>query len=146
MNPPGHTAWDGNGPCGHGGINCASDEHLAKGNEARTIKSGSHGCQPPARRTESVWALVIAPEGLLPHRRDVPVDQCLEWPQQLGAELRASEDGQHLLGCVHWRSREDWEATWDCGATRSELFSDSLLRLGARSIHFDSFLVAERLA
>lgn len=67
-------------------------------------------------------------------------------PGYLGAELRASEDGRHLLGCVHWRSREDWETTWDCGATRSELFSDSLLRLGARSIHFDSFLVAERLA
>lgn len=67
-------------------------------------------------------------------------------PGYLGAELRASDDGRHLLGCVHWRSREDWETTWDCAATRSELFSDSLLRLGARSIHFDSFLVAERLA
>lgn len=63
----------------------------------RTIKSGSHGCQPLARRTESVWALVIAPEGLLPHRRDVPVDQCLEWPQQLGAELRASDEGRYRL-------------------------------------------------
>ena len=88
MNPPGHTAWDGNGPCGHGGINCASDEHLAKGNEVRTIKNGSHGCQPPARRTESVRAL----------------------------------------------AQPDWEATWDCGTWE------------VRSIHFDSFLVAERLA
>ncbi|MDF3935939.1 antibiotic biosynthesis monooxygenase family protein [Pseudomonas citronellolis] len=67
-------------------------------------------------------------------------------PGYLGAELRASDDGRHLLGCVHWASREDWEAAWDCDATRNELFADSLLRLGARSIHFDSFLVAEQLA
>lgn len=61
----------------------------------------------------------------------------------LGAELHDSDDN-HLLGCLSWRRRADWEAAWDCESTRNELFADSLLRLGARSIQFDSFLIAER--
>lgn len=60
----------------------------------------------------------------------------------LGAELLSADDC-HLLGCLKWRRREDWEAAWDCQRTQSRLFADSLLQLGAKSIQFDSFLVAE---
>ena len=61
----------------------------------------------------------------------------------LGAELHASGE-QHLRGRLRWRRREDWEAAWDCQRTRSEVFADSLLRLGARSIRFDSTPLDER--
>jgi hypothetical protein len=61
----------------------------------------------------------------------------------LGAELHASGE-HHLLGRLSWRRREDWEAAWDCQRTRNQLFADSLLRLGARSIQFDSVLLGER--
>jgi hypothetical protein len=60
----------------------------------------------------------------------------------LGAELHASGE-HHLLGRLHWRRREDWVAAWDCQRTRNQLFADSLLRLGARSIQFDSILLDE---
>ena len=60
----------------------------------------------------------------------------------LGAELHTSGE-QHLRGRLRWRRREDWEAAWDCQRTRSEVFADSLLRLGARSIRFDSVLLDE---
>ncbi len=60
----------------------------------------------------------------------------------LGAELYSRDDG-HLLGRLHWRRREDWETAWDCHSTHNDLFADSLLRLGARSIHFDSALIAD---
>ena len=60
----------------------------------------------------------------------------------LGAELHASGE-HHLLGRLHWRRREDWENAWDCQRTRNQLFADSLLRLGARSIQFDSILLDE---
>ena len=59
----------------------------------------------------------------------------------LGAELHSRDDG-HLLGYLNWRRREDWEVAWDCHGTQSDLFADSLLRLGARSIRFDSVLIA----
>ena len=58
----------------------------------------------------------------------------------LGAELHASGE-HHLLGRLRWRRREDWEAAWDCQRTRNQLFADSLLHLGARSIQFDSVLL-----
>lgn len=55
----------------------------------------------------------------------------------LGAELHAGE-ASRLQGRLNWRRREDWENAWDCQRTHHEVFSDSLLRLGARSIRFDS--------
>ena len=55
----------------------------------------------------------------------------------LGAELQNGA-GPQLVGLLNWRRREDWESAWDCQRTRSDVFADSLLRLGARSIRFDS--------
>jgi len=62
---------------------------------------------------------------------------CLR-PGYLASELLAEGEPQHLVGRLHWRRREDWEAAWDCRATSTELFADSLLKLGARSIRFGS--------
>lgn len=59
-------------------------------------------------------------------------------PGYLASELHAEGEPQRLVGRVHWRRREDWEAAWDCRATHTELFADSLLKLGARSIRFGS--------
>lgn len=59
-------------------------------------------------------------------------------PGYLASELHADGEPQRLIGRLHWRRREDWEAAWDCRSTASDLFASSLLELGARSIRFDS--------
>ncbi|QRY78832.1 antibiotic biosynthesis monooxygenase [Pseudomonas sp. PDNC002] len=59
-------------------------------------------------------------------------------PGYLASELHADGEPQRLVGRLHWRRREDWEAAWDCRSTASDLFADSLLKLGARSIRFGS--------
>lgn len=59
-------------------------------------------------------------------------------PGYLASELHAEGEPQRLVGRLHWRRREDWEAAWDCRSTASDLFAESLLKLGARSIRFGS--------
>ncbi|MFV3304246.1 antibiotic biosynthesis monooxygenase [Pseudomonas sp. NY15181] len=59
-------------------------------------------------------------------------------PGYLASELHTEDEPQRLVGRLHWRRREDWEAAWDCRSTASDLFADSLLKLGARSIRFGS--------
>lgn len=59
----------------------------------------------------------------------------------LGAELHELDE-HRLQGRLNWRHQRDWETAWDCQQTRNDLFADSLLRLGARSIRFDSELRA----
>ncbi|MHB9800193.1 antibiotic biosynthesis monooxygenase [Pseudomonas sp. MT3] len=59
-------------------------------------------------------------------------------PGYLASELHAEGESQRLIGRLHWRRREDWEAAWDCRHAASDLFADSLLKLGARSIRFGS--------
>ncbi|MFV3368253.1 antibiotic biosynthesis monooxygenase [Pseudomonas sp. NY15435] len=59
-------------------------------------------------------------------------------PGYLASELHAEGEPPRLVGRLHWRRQEDWEAAWDCRHTASDLFADSLLKLGARSIRFGS--------
>lgn len=54
----------------------------------------------------------------------------------LGAELKL--EPARLVGRLDWRRKEDWEMAWDCRHSGAELLGESLMRLGARSIRFDS--------